>query len=69
MKISTTESIVDNVGISMLPTSQEIRTDDHFILTETDKALASTNQGVATGFTIYSIATLVGGIVLNKSMK
>lgn len=38
------------------------------IKTETEKALATTTQGAATTITIYSIVTILGGIVFNKSL-
>ena len=52
----------------MLPTLKETRLDDHLIKTNVEKQLEFANKGAAYTVSIYSIVTIVIGVVFNKSM-
>ena len=52
----------------MLPTTKETRVDDHLLKTNVEKQLELANKGAAYTISIYSIVTIVIGVVFNKSL-
>ena len=67
--LSTTEELHDQNGISLPLTTYRIRLDDYLMKTSTDETFDAATGGAATTITIYSILTIVIGVVFNKSLN
>jgi len=69
LTVSVVGTITDENGIQIeVGTAKEIRLEDYLLKSSTEKALESTTAGAATTITIYSIVTILTGVVFNKSL-